>query len=138
MLSTCSRAEKNVMSMRLGVTHFRPRAEVQPLYPNEIPRLSIILNYPGHDASLEALTIAQVPADTLRRYSSQKLICSSIRHLKCSPLPEDFKTILGAGLILVGSSLLAIYSLPLVPVRYVRRQLTTESGNIEQSVIDVR
>jgi drug/metabolite transporter (DMT)-like permease len=50
----------------------------------------------------------------------------------------DFKSILGAGLILVGSSLLAIYSLPLVPVRYVRRQLTAEPGNIEQSVINVR
>jgi drug/metabolite transporter (DMT)-like permease len=50
----------------------------------------------------------------------------------------DFKSVLGAGLILVGSSLLAIYSLPLVPVRYVRRQIRTESQNLEQSVINVR
>lgn len=50
----------------------------------------------------------------------------------------DFNSILGAGLILVGSSLLAIYSLPLVPIRYVRRHQTTESKSVEQSLIDVR
>jgi drug/metabolite transporter (DMT)-like permease len=50
----------------------------------------------------------------------------------------DFKSVLGAGLSLVGCSLLAIYSLPIVPVRYVRQQLRSESENVEQSVVNVR
>jgi drug/metabolite transporter (DMT)-like permease len=50
----------------------------------------------------------------------------------------DAKSILGAGLILIGSSLLAIYSVSLVPIRQVRRLSPSKSGELDQSIYMVR